>query len=82
MILYSSHQLRNRHIKSEGNDLQVAEANLFLPILQIRDEAPVNPDMLGHIDLCPATAFPQFLQPFPESDTNIIWHATYNACRL
>ena len=67
--------LGNGHIESGGDHLQVTEADFLLSVFQVRNEAPVDPDMLGHIDLSPPTAFPQFAQTLSESDADIIWHA-------
>jgi len=73
--LEAGHKLRNGHLKCSGEHFQIANADFFLPVLQIRDETAVDAHVLGHVDLCPSPLRAEFAQPTPKPDTDIAGHA-------
>ena len=75
-------QLRHGHIKCPRQHFQVPDTNLLLPILQVRNEAAVHPDMLSHVDLRPIPLFAELAQSLAEPDANIAGHLSIIAVGL
>jgi hypothetical protein len=51
--LEACHKLGNAHLKCPGEHFEIADADFFLPVFQVRNETAVHADVLGHVDLCP-----------------------------
>jgi hypothetical protein len=73
--LEAGHKPGNGHLKCSGENFEIADTDFLLPVLQVRNEAAIHADVLGHIDLCPALPLSQRAQPLAESDTDISGHA-------
>lgn len=73
--LQTGHKLRDAHLKCPGEHFKIADADFLLAVFQVRYEAAVHADVLGHVDLCPALPLSQRAQSLPESGADISGHA-------
>jgi hypothetical protein len=72
----AAHELGQRQVKSESEDLLGAEARLLLAGLQIGNEWPAQPRMNGKVRLGPTPLFAEFSNTLPESYADILsYHA-------
>jgi hypothetical protein len=71
--------LRHADFERSRDHFQITNADFLLPVLQVGDEAAIDADVLGHVDLCPALFLSQALKGLPESDADIAGHASMMA---
>jgi hypothetical protein len=70
----AGHKLRNGHLECPGEHFEIANADFFLAVLQVGNEAPVQADVLGHVHLCPLALLAEGAQPFSQANTDITGH--------
>ncbi len=65
--LEATHELGQRQVKSDSEDLLGPEARLLFPSLQIGNEGPAQPRMDRQICLSPPPLCAELAHPLPES---------------
>ena len=73
----SFEQLCQSHLEGSRDGLEHSQANLLVPLLQIRDVVLVHSGFLGEIDLTPASFEAQSSNSFSERNADVLCHPYY-----
>ena len=78
---YSGEEPRQRHAQPIGDDLQIDQAGVAFPLLDLAHVAAVQAKMLGQLELTPSTFLAQNAQPVSEYCFYILMHAAIFSVR-